>query len=79
MAQAGFKLIKGDENICALFQKSKNIEKWLGENESSKILQYIYITEIYRLMHIKKLIQITKGGMSLFLHCLRYPARKYPN
>jgi len=68
MAQAGFKLIKGDENICALFQKSANIEKRSEENESSKILQYIYLTEIYRFMRIKKCIQITKKRISPFFN-----------
>jgi len=68
MAQAGFKLVKGDENINALFQKSRNVEWAAGENECSQILQYICLTEIYRRTRINKCIRTIRRGLSLFLH-----------
>jgi SAM-dependent methyltransferase len=57
MAKAGFKIIKGDEQICALFQKCKNTINISDKNEFKKVIKYLYILEIKHFIRkIKKKI-----------------------
>ncbi len=59
MSRAGFKIIMGDQIICALFQKTKeNIENENQKNEYYRILFYLYFIEIFRRMNILKYTSI---------------------
>lgn len=62
MAQAGFKLVDGNEQISALYQKTENTKVCEGKNEFSKIKYYIYLTEIYRRTHIGKCVNSLKSS-----------------
>lgn len=68
MAQAGFKLIDGNERISALFQKTKNAEIHGEINEYSKIRNYICFTEICRRMYIGRCINVPKRCLIRLLH-----------
>ena len=46
MAKAGFKLIKGDEHIHALFQKDENVSHISTTDQPRKILNYLYLIEL---------------------------------
>ncbi|WP_292527216.1 class I SAM-dependent methyltransferase [Methanoculleus sp.] len=60
MNLAGFKLIGGNEQICALFQKKREIEIQKEKSPSSKIRSYIYLTEIYHRLYIDEIVFSSK-------------------
>jgi len=64
MAKAGYKLVKGDKSIRALFQKDKNLKNTLPRNEYKKILLYLYMVEfgrIFLLLSLLRIINTTKN------------------
>ncbi len=78
MARAGFKLVDGNEQISALFQKTKNIELCGEDSEVSKIRNYIYLTEIYRRTYIGKCIIILKRSIVWMLRYMRSLDKRTP-
>lgn len=64
LAQAGFKLVWGDENICALFQKHKDVDVTSNPKEAGSILNYLYSVEIKnKLTFIRNIIRRIKGNI----------------
>lgn len=49
MSKAGFRLIKGDEGIRALFQRDSTVKPVLTTREYQQVLKYLYFVEIERL------------------------------
>jgi hypothetical protein len=68
MAKAGFRLVKGDEYIHALFQRANNASLIARKNQYHKVLTYLYFAELYRLYRISHL--------SHFVHIMRRLAVK---
>ncbi|MGK7892284.1 MAG: class I SAM-dependent methyltransferase, partial [Xenococcus sp. (in: cyanobacteria)] len=50
LAQAGFKLVRGDEHIHALFQKDDNVENSLNSARFHEILNYLYFVELRKFL-----------------------------
>ncbi len=46
LAQAGFKLVRGDENIYALYQKSEDVDASPSSNQFKRILSYLHFVEL---------------------------------
>ena len=70
LAQAGFKLVWGDENVCALFQKSNDVEVAYNPKEARSILNYLYWVAIKN-----KMISIRKKRNRLkqiFIRVIKY-------
>lgn len=55
MAKAGFKLVQGDESICALFQKTNSVIETDSTNQYQKVLRYLYFVEIERIFHVYRM------------------------
>jgi len=54
LSRVGFKLVKGDEKIRALFKKDRAVSAELMANEYRKVLAYLYFTELNRFVRIPR-------------------------
>jgi len=61
MNKEGFKLVKGNEYICALYQKQNDIQlDLINHNQFFKILVYLYLIEFDRFLPVLTLIRKIK-------------------
>lgn len=67
MSKAGFKLVKGNENINALFKKDKDIFINNHKNQLFQVLFYLYFVEINRILKITLFVDYIKKYTKIIL------------
>jgi 2-polyprenyl-3-methyl-5-hydroxy-6-metoxy-1,4-benzoquinol methylase len=87
MSKAGFRLVKGDEYIHALFQKDINLTPAQSQNQFYKVILYLYFVELERRFKIffafllikNEIIRIVKVlfGESLVNKLKKYSKQKH--
>jgi len=67
MAKVGFRLVKGDERIQALFQRDENAKYTTQQYQYYRVLAYLYFTEFCRIFHLTPLFRMAAIVQNLVL------------